>query len=170
MASTEAGHHEKRVYISQEGTLVVPTSARVQMEPGAILSQYGGSMTYSVTTTVGAALPNRGISIIRTSEGSIHGIKSITKDVVGTIKRIIIDSSAKITIRSTTTPSGATVKFKTTAIAIHQTSDIGKLYGKTRQMGGTIDLLAFSTSCWYIMRLPNTTAGIGGHTLSTSSG
>lgn len=170
MASTEAGHHEKRVYISQEGKLVVPSSAKIQMEPGAILSQYGASVTYCRTTTVGASLPNRGISIIETSQVSTHGIQAITPDVVGSRKTIIIDSSALITIRSSTVPNGQTPKFHSSGIAIHQSSDMGKILNKTRQVGAVIELLAYSTAAWYILSMPNSTAGIvGGYTLSSST-
>jgi hypothetical protein len=82
MFTTEAGHHQKRVYLDRDGRLIVPSSASILIE---------GSTRSNAHSGAGIINRNLGLSTSRTtevSEGTIsnRGVTIITSTAVGTLR------------------------------------------------------------------------------------
>lgn len=156
--STEAGHHEKRVYISQYGQLIVPSSATIKVEAGGLLcvKPSTGGYTGAYATQVANTLPNRGVSIIRTTDSvGVDVLAQPTKDVIGTEKLVIWDTTAKRKLRLATAAGIFDVKCgSSSASVIVASSDVGKFAHKGAAggagLGAFVKLLAASTNRWIV--------------------
>ena len=156
--STEAGHHEKRVYISHDGALVVPSSAKVKIEAGGILGCKPSTGGYlgAYATQVANTLPNRGVSIIRTTDSvGVDVLAQPTPDTIGATKIVIWDTTAKRKLRLATVAGTFDVKVgSSSASVIVTSSDVGKFAhkgaGGAAGLGAYVSLLAASTSRWIL--------------------
>ena len=193
--STEIGHHLRTVYRSQDGKLIVPSSAyidvesdgEIQIESGGLLQAKAGSTILNLgslrtgnggllrissggrmvfesssyytdeaifrTTTTGGRLKPYGLNIIATTQGTADGgTHHIGQPKKGAHMRIVVDTSAKIEIRSYGTSTSALVypvRLGTSITTIAFTSDHGKAVKATGRPT-VFHLHAGSSNRWYI--------------------
>ena len=174
MPSTEQGHHEKRVYLHQDGRLVVPSSAKILIE-GSTRGNYGSgarmvnrniSVTTSRTTALSpteALISNSGVTIIVTTA---VGTLRLDRPIKGVEKTIIWASTASKLVKVRVTPlvdTDATVKVSASygkknpdkgATCFYPTTGMLKSM-KTAKYGlpATIVLVGQSTSRWFVKSL-----------------
>lgn len=171
MASTEVGHHEARVYLSQDGKLVVPSSAKLQVEYGGLFAPYPASSgVIQVTTSKTGTITNRGVTIIKTSEIGVLALAQPTKTVLGTVKTIIWETSAGVKVRTASAAAGSDIKLSSSGSVISITAGGGKSFHKTVDLGATVQLLAQSTARWRILSMhPSMTTGTVVWTISSTT-
>ena len=158
MASTEAGHHQKRVYISHDGSLVVPSSAAIKVEAGGLfcVKPSTGGVTAIAATQIANTLSNRGISIIKTTDSvGVDVLARPTKDIIGCEKMIIWDTTAKRKLRLATAAGAVDIRCATSsASSIWTSTDTGKFAHKGAAggagLGAFVKLVAASTSRWIL--------------------
>lgn len=170
MASTEVGHHEARVYLSQDGMLVVPSSAKLQVEYGGLFAPFPNSTgVIQVTTGKTGAISNRGVTIIKSSEVGVLELAQPTKDVIGTVKTLIFDTSAGIKVRTATVKATYDVRLASSATVLIQASG-AKPFHNTCGVKPVVQLLAQSTFRWQILSMhPSMTTGAAVWTLSSTT-
>lgn len=168
--STEYGHHAGWVYISQDGDLVVPSSARVKMEAG-------GHLQRSVTVTTSTAP----ITIDPNSITAIRPPKSVMVHSVGTPKAgdeltILMQTSAvkNMKIRFSSSATAYTPKFMSSACVITFTSEAGRYIKNGYAVGNSYAIKAHaeSTARWSLSVIHQTTTLYGPakfFTVSTST-
>ena len=160
----EAGHHEKRVYISQDGTLVVPSSAK------GIAYENVSFTTCRTTEVAGGNLKNYGHTIIKTTG---VGTLKLASPVPGVVKTITWGSTAaaKVKVRVVQTVDEATPLVKigpkiaaAGATVVYASTDSFKNQFKAAKygLGPTITLVGYSTARWIVTALsPSNTTGAG---------
>lgn len=164
--STELGHHAKRVYLSQEGALVVPSSARMVVESGGIIAckPSTGGIGAIFSTQVANALPNRGLFIIKTTDKTgIDTIAQPTPRTIGAEVTVIWDTTAKRYLRLATAAGSRDVRCgSSSASVIIKTSDAGKFAHKAVPVYGinSITLRAASTDRWIVTNLRPDATGV----------
>lgn len=185
MPSTELGHHPKRVYLHQDGRLIVPSSATILIE--------GSTKSNALS---GAQIINRNIGLTthRTSDPPIpaDGISLITSTAIGTLllarpskgveKTLIWASTAalKVRVRLSPTQGGKTIKAHGDfgiknptkgATVIYPTSDFCKvIVDQKYALGASITLVGYSTSKWFIKNVtPGECTGVKYWTLATGT-
>jgi hypothetical protein len=160
----EAGHHGKRVYISQDGVLVVPSSA-------AGIAYENVSLTTSRTTEVAAGnLKNYGHTIITTTG---VGTLKLARPFAGAEKIITWGSTAaklvKVRVVQTVDEAAPLVKIGPKiagagATVVYASTDSFKNQFKATKygLGPTITLVGYSTARWIVKSLaPSNTTGAG---------
>jgi len=95
MASTEVGHHTGRVYRSQEGKLIVPDGASIELESSGVIR----NKNIVVHTSGNATLSPTGVSILNNTIKQVFLMKAPS---AGDIKEIVKISSAPCAIRLST--------------------------------------------------------------------
>ena len=159
----EAGHHSKRVYISQDGALVVPSSAN-----GIIYENV--SLTTAASTQVAAGnLKPYGHTIISVDSAATLKLGRPYTGVEKTITWATTGYKAKVRVVQTVdeaTPlvrigprigaAGATVVYASTDAFKNQ------FKGAKYALGPTITLVGYSTARWIVKSLaPSNTTGAG---------
>jgi hypothetical protein len=166
MVTTEVGHHEKRVYLSLDGQLVVPSSGAIKIEAGGLLCEKPSTGGYSAmcATGVSNALSNRGISIIKTTD--VVGVDTLaqpTPATVGCVKTVIWDTTAVRKLRLATVAGARDVRCGSSSCSvIIKTSDAGKMGHKAIPIYGAslIQLMALSTDKWAVVNLQPSATGV----------
>lgn len=179
MPSTEAGHHEKRVYLHQDGRLVVPSSASILIEgststfknSGArIIDRNIGFTTSRTTEVTGGNLSNDGITVIISTGVGLLKLAAPTK---GAEKTIIWGSTAaiKVKVRVSQTVDDASIKVggfpgkvnpNLGANCFYASSDAFKNQFKAAKygLGPSITLVGWSTARWFVKSYtPSNTTG-----------
>lgn len=153
MATTEVGHHWKMPYLSQDGQLVIPSSAKLRVEPGGIFAPFGAS-TGTIETCTGktGTITNRGITIIKSSAVGVLTLANPTAATIGCVKTLIFDTSAAIHVRAAQTVGAEDIKFTSSACVLTLGSG-AKFSHKTINFRPAVTLLAQSTSRWQILTI-----------------
>jgi hypothetical protein len=166
MGTTEVGHHSKRVYIHQDGSLVVPSSASIKVEAGGLLCAKPSTGGYSAicATGIANALSNRGISILKTTDAvGVDTLAQPTKATIGAVKTIIWDTTAARKLRLATGAGLRDVRCGSSSCSvIVKTSDSGKIAHKAIPIYGAaqIQLTALSTDRWAVTFLHPSATGV----------
>jgi hypothetical protein len=162
--STEAGHHEKRVYISQDGVLVVPSSAKLMVEPGGMLNVKPSTGGINGMVSSGLNISNRGITIITNNALGVDSLAQPTVNQLGTEKTIIWNTTATRKLRLATGAGLRDVRCGTSSCSVIQpTSTLQKMAKKTLPVYGlaSVTLVALSTDRWAIKSItPHATGGL----------
>jgi hypothetical protein len=159
----EVGHHGKRVYLSMDGNLVVPSSA------AGVISENISLTTAASTANSAGNLRNFGHTIINV--GSAATLK-LDKPYQGVQKIITWASTGyKAKVRVVQTVDEATPLIKigpkigaAGATVIYASTDAFKNQFKASKfgLGPTITLVGYSTSRWIVTSLaPSLTTGAG---------
>jgi hypothetical protein len=185
MPSTEVGHHPKRVYLHQDGRLVVPSSATILVEGSTKSNANSGASIINrnigLTTqrTSDAPIPADGVSIIcTTAVGTLllaHPIKGIEKTLIWAST-----ASTKVKVRLSKNQEGKTIKIRGVfgkvnptkgATVIFPSSDFEKaMTDQKYAVPAAVTLLGYSTNTWIITNLtPGECTGIKYWTLATGT-
>ena len=155
MASTEVGHHNGRVYNSQDGDLIVPDGASIELESSGVLR----NKNIVVHTSGNATLSPTGVSILNNTIKQVFLMKAPT---AGDVKRIVKISTAPCAIRLST---GAVNAYPVRLYSANSSACVVAVSSNALAGVGvhmTLDLNALNSSQWLL-------SGVAVHSTQTYS-